>query len=56
MTLPRPMLAAGTDTHRRCRIAAQRRRVLLGKSLWQALVNERGGGGGGLALVRLTAE
>lgn len=38
MTLPRPMLAAGTDTQSRCRIAAQRRRVFLWKSLWQALV------------------
>lgn len=45
MTLPRPMLAAGTDTHRRCRMAAHRRRVLFGKSLWHALVNETGGGG-----------
>ena len=37
MTLPRPMLAAGTDTHSRWRIAAARTRVLFGKSLWHAL-------------------
>lgn len=37
ITLPRPMLAAGTDTHRRWRIAAHRRRVATWKSLWQTL-------------------